>query len=233
MGMSKRRKKEVYFAILDERAIQHKMVHAREDIIAACTVMGYKLIRMGYGRTDVARNKLAKKFMEVTRRPNDTLVMLDTDHAHPRDIVKRLEEHNLPVVGALCFRRSEPYDPQFYVRQEGGALLQPVDWDPRATDKGTIVGTGAIAIQRQVFEKLTAAGALYPWFRNIYQDNEDPNLGEDWYFGLSCERVGIPHYCDYSLISPHQTESLVDGRTWETYKQANPAIVGKQSSSSE
>src|SRR3989337_2798540 len=138
----------IYFAVLNERAIQHEAVDAREDLGEVARLQGAERIRSAYSRVDVARNRIAKKFMELTKNPKDTIVMLDTDHTHPQDIVYRLVRHDVGVIGALCFRRGEPYDPQFYVRGEDGELRQPVEWDPEALDKGTIIGTGAIAIQR-------------------------------------------------------------------------------------
>jgi len=216
----------VYFAVLNERSIQHEAVDAREDLGEVARLQGAERIRSNYSRVDVARSRISKKFMELTKAPKDTLVMLDTDHNHPQDIVFRLVRHDVGVVGALCFRRGEPYDPQFYVRTEDGALMQPVEWDPEALDKGTIVGSGAIAIQRWVFEELESKGFHYPWFRNMYTDGSDDFFGEDWYFGLSCEKVGVPHYCDFSTISPHMRMAYVDDKTWATYRSMNPQILG-------
>ena len=216
----------MYFAVLNERAIPHEAVDAREDLGEVARLMGFERIRCNYSRVDVARNRIAKRFMELTSRPKDTLVMLDTDHTHPMDIVGRLARHDYGVIGALCFRRGEPFDPQFYVRGEDGELRQPVEWDPEGIDKGTIVGTGAIAIQRWVFEKLEQDGHHYPWFRSIYTDGDDTFLGEDWYFGLICEKASIPHYCDFSTVSPHMRVAYVDAKTWDTYRAMNPSIMG-------
>ena len=216
----------VYFAVLNERAIPHEATDAREDLGEVARIQGAVRLRSNYTRVDVARNRLSKKFMELTKGPKDTLVMLDTDHTHPQDIVYRLVRHDVGVVGALCFRRGEPYDPQFYVRGEDGELRQPVEWDPEALDKGTLVGSGAIAIQRWVFEALEAKGFHYPWFRNMYSDGADEFYGEDWFFALNCEKAGIPHHCDFSTISPHMRTGYVDEKTWNTYKAMNPSILG-------
>ena len=226
-------KRQVFFAVLNERAIQHEAIDAREDLGEVARIMGAERIRSAYSRVDVARNRISKKFMELTKNPKDTVVMLDTDHTHPMDIVYRLARHDVGVVGALCFRRGEPYDPQFYVRGEDGELRQPVEWDPEALDKGAIVGSGAIAIQRWVFEALEAKGFHYPWFRNMYTDGVDEFYGEDWYFGLNCEKAGIPHHCDFSTVSPHMRTGYVDEKTWNTYKAMNPSILGGDSEAKE
>jgi hypothetical protein len=218
-------KRAVFFAVLNERAIQHEAVDAREDLGEVARQRGAMRLRSPYSRVDVSRNRIAKVFMELSQRPKDTVVMLDTDHTHPMDIVHLLARHDVGVVGALCFRRGEPFDPQFYVRQEGD-LLQPAEWDPTELAKGTIVGSGAIAIQRWVFEKLEQEGFHYPWFRNIYTDGKDEFYGEDWYFGLNCEKAGIPHYCDFSTVSPHMRVATVDDKTWSTFRSMNPSVLG-------
>lgn len=197
LGKKAKEKRDIWFAVLNERMVYAEAADMREDIAAVSAAMGFKRLRHEYSRVDIARNHLSRKFMEITKSPKDTLVMLDTDHIHPADIVARLVRHDLGVVGALCFRRGGPEDPQVYVRLPDGDLAQPSELQNGLLE-ATIVGSGAIAIQRWVFEKMT-----YPYWRMIYEDNSTALLGEDWYFGLECEKLGIKHYCDMTTISPH------------------------------
>ena len=71
-------KRVVFFAVLNERAIQHEAIDAREDLGEVARIMGAERIRSAYSRVDVARNRISKKFMELTKNPKDTVVMLDT-----------------------------------------------------------------------------------------------------------------------------------------------------------
>jgi hypothetical protein len=217
--------RSVWFFLPHEKSWHWKAVDAVLDLAAVAAVGGAKRIKMGPTRIDVARNRAARKFLEVSRRPKDTLVMLDADHEHPKELIDVLVSHDKGVVAALCFRRSEPYDPQIYVRdKDDGELKQPVTWG-KGVLKGTIVGTGAIAIQRWVFEKLEADGFSYPWFRMMYTDGEDSFLGEDWYFGLACEKAGIEQWCDMGFVSPHIADRLIAEADYRRHLAEHPEIL--------
>lgn len=60
---------------------------------------------------DTARNCYADAFRRLSNDPDDMLVMLDADHAHPRGILQDLCGTGFGgVLAALCFRRGRPYD---------------------------------------------------------------------------------------------------------------------------
>ena len=218
----------VWFFAPNEKSWHWQAVDAMIDLAAVAALGGAKRIKMAPTRIDIARNRSARKFMEVSRRPKDTFVMLDADHAHPRDIIDVLVSHDKGVGAALCFRRSEPFDPQVYVRDgPEGDLKQPVEFGPGLL-RGTIAGTGAIAIQRWVFEKLEAEGFGYPWFRMMYEDHQDSFLGEDWFFGLQCEKAGIEHWCDLGFVSPHITDRLVTEETYRRHLAEHPELAPKE-----
>ena len=91
------------------------------------------------------------------------------------------------------------------MRDENGAIriLEEV---PEGIVEVAMVGTGAVAIQRQVFEQLDEAGYPWPYFRYIYKAGSDVLPSEDIYFGECCEAAGIPHYLDSTVETPHLTE---------------------------
>jgi len=214
--------KQVYWAALPERAGAGSDLafNALLSVGVRAGQMGYIRLDIPYTRTDDARNKLSKVFYETAKNPRDTLVMLDVDHEHPHNLLERLAARDVGVVGALAFRRSKPYDPCFFLRAKEGMLVQPDDWDKARADieRGTVVGTGAIAIQRWVFEKLTDAGYKWPWFRFTYSEDHDIQPGEDVYFGITCEQIGVPHYCDFTLETPHQTLTMVTEETFRAHR---------------
>jgi hypothetical protein len=216
----------VWFFMPAEKAIHHLAHDAAMNVAALAAVGGAQRISMGPTRVDIARNRAARKFMEVSRRPKDTFIMLDADHEHPRTVIDILVAHDKGVVGALCFRRTSPFDPQVYIRDEEGELLQPATWGSQLL-KSTIVGTGAISIQRWVFEKLEAEGFRYPWFRMMYEDGEDSFLGEDWYFGTICEKAGIEQWCDMGFVSPHIANRLVTKADYDQWRAEHAAELGE------
>lgn len=193
---------------------------------------GYIRIFHPYSRTDQARNDLSKVFMELADDPEDTLVMLDCDHLHPPDIIERLAVHppERGVVGALAFRRGAPHFPCFFHRDPSGVYHIITEWEKGTLlggQMGSIVGTGAIAIKRWVFERLDSQGFHWPFFRYAYMPNGPVQPSEDIYFGEACEQCGILQYCDTSLETPHLTVGRIDSGSWELWQANHPEVKDK------
>ena len=196
-----------------ERAISHadKVFY---DFLAIVQ-QGFPVIAASYGRTDVVRNKFALHTLsaDVTH-----LVMLDLDHKHPWDIVQRfmnwfIQDPSLRVIGGLNFRRGEPYDPCAYIKGDSGKYHPIAAWEP-GLNKVDIVGTGAIAIDRRVFEQIEP-----PWFAFDYSRVLDDNWpGEDFWFCQRCTEAGIDIFVDTTLTSPHLIDAVVDANTFREYQ---------------
>lgn len=225
--MSESTKPNVFWAFLLERTINGHAVDSMLDVAQACILRGYTRISVAYQTTEMARNRIAKSFLEVAKNPNDVIVMLDGDHYHPADIVVRLAEvpSEIGVIGALYFRRGPPYDPLFYSRTADGKLRNMAEWEDGLIYEGVAVATGAIAIKRWVFEKLDAEGLGYPYFQYTYPENSEFHMTEDIFFALQCEKAGIPHYCNTGLVTPHLTVRAIDKQDWKNYVKENPQII--------
>lgn len=217
---------KVYWAVLMERSIQEYAVASLLNVAQHAGKRGYDRIVLPYVRTDVGRNLMVKTFLELTSDPDDTLIMLDADHAHPADILERLAAHAVGVVGALAFKRGEPYSPCFFVRGEDDEqLYAPAEWDAGSLIPCVVVGTGAIAIKRWVFVKLQEGGEAWPFFRYYYPPQTVHFPTEDVYFGQLCDGLGIPHHCDTALITPHLTVNQVDETSWQGWIADHPEMV--------
>ena len=218
---------KIFWASLSERcgAANDQCYNAMLDVAEHAGANGYMHMRSGYNRTDFARNQYMKAFMEASDRDNDLLVMLDGDHKHPADIISRFSAHDPQhgVVGALAFRRGEPYDPLFFLRLNG-ALHSTAEFEIGPTYPCAIVSTSAIAIRRWVLLELTHKGYLPPFFRYEYPtDSNEPS--EDMYFGRICEQAGIWHYVDTSIIIPHAANTWIDENVFKAYLEAHPRLV--------
>jgi hypothetical protein len=228
LGPDAKPTKHVFWTMLMERNVNYLAAIAGMRIASRCARAGYAHISLPYTRTDDARNTACLALLKGAQNETDTLVMLDADHDHPPDIVERLTAHNVGVVGALYFRRTEPYDPMAFFRDKDGALSTPAEWDP---DAGlvpcTVVGTAAIAIQAGVLRTLMEKGLPWPWFRYVYNPAGEIQPTEDIYFGIACESVGISHHVDFSLITPHLTVSQVNQNTFERYAAEHPGAAPK------
>ena len=219
---------DVFYNILHERAMLDPAVQAIRKVDYACGKAGYRQLMAPYARTDLARNAICQLFLEKSTSDDDWLVMLDCDHAHPQDIVTRLtnmeekEYHQMGVVGALAFRRSEPYEPLFFIRDQYKVLRAPAEFEIGPVYQCHVVSTSAIAIRHWVFTKLAAHGYAWPWFQYKYV----PGLpSEDMYFAEICENSGISHFCDTSTIIPHLIWDWVDLEKFQTYLKAHTSLV--------
>lgn len=214
---------QVFWTALMERSIQEYAASSLLNVAMDCGANGYLRLGLPYMRTDTARNVLVREFLSHAKDPNDTLVMLDCDHNYPQDVVSRLAAHTQGVVGALAFRRGEPFDPLFFIRMADGNLHSVASWEDSATViPCACVTTSAIAIKRWVFDRLHLTGFNVPYFRYKYVDNNGHTFPtEDMYFGEICERAGIPHHCDVTLEIPHLTVSEVVKASWEKYLADN------------
>lgn len=224
----------IYYAMLVERTVDGDVTAQAFDVGAVCALSGCKRIVQSHTRTDMARNFIVNTFIKLSTAPDDILVMLDNDHRMPMDIVPRLADKVDPaheVVGALAFRRSKPHDPCYFVRAVDGKGLDVPTSFKKELEPCLMVGTGAIAMRRSVFDKLKAAGIASPWFRYEYTDGQLIQPTEDFYFGKQCEKVGISHWVDTSWYIPHITKREIGWEDWVAFleeAQREPDRINSQ-----
>jgi hypothetical protein len=215
----------VYWAVPLERNTSDYAVQSLLDVALVAGARGHVRLRWPYSRTDWARNQFVKLFRDQATDPQDALVMLDNDHLYPPDVIDRLVAWNEGVVGALAFRRGEPFYPCFFVRQLDGNLARVSEW-PAGLIQCATVGTGCIAIRRWVFDALEAAGFPPPFFRYTYPRGSEVYPSEDIYFGDICEQAGIPHHVDCTFEIPHLTGATIDSTSWHQWLADHPQDVG-------
>jgi glycosyltransferase involved in cell wall biosynthesis len=175
---------------------------------------GWPFIKLPYTRIDVARNKFA---MHMLNSDFTHLVMLDVDHEHHANVVKRLvrrveEDPARLVVSGLNFRRGQPYEPIAFVCRDQ-ATYSVADWAPGEMIPVDLIGCGCVIISREVFERLPGP----PWFWNDYGGAALDNWpGEDIVFSRLCRQKGIELWIDTATSSDH----LIDGRVNEAVYRA-------------
>ena len=168
---------------------------------------GWPMARLPYTRNDIAREKFGQFVRDETMPDGITpkythILMLDSDHAHPEDIVQRLARwvflypSTVKVVGGLNFRRGEPYDPCAFVDPGDGSFHRLAHWG-RGILEVDALGTGSMLIAREVFEMIPE-----PWFNYEYP-NGDFTPGTDMTFSRKCREHGIALWVDGTTTSPH------------------------------
>lgn len=171
---------------------------------------GYGYIGGSYARTDMGRNSIAQALMESHFTH---VLMIDSDHIHPPDLVERLGRWVLAdpkkrIVSGINFRRSPPYDPCVYI-VEDGKLAAPMEWDA-GIGKADAVGHGCILIDKTVFAELN-----YPYWAYSYTD--EGSQSEDIYFCKQCRDAKIDIWVDTTTTSPHMVWRFITEADYKKY----------------
>ncbi len=177
---------------------------------------GWYIIESRRCMVDQARDMIASLAIQ---HGVDYLLFLDDDHTFPPDLWFRLLAHGKDVVGALCFRRNEPFGPCIFRWQtepkEGKLMVYDrPDLVGKGLQKVDGIGFGAVLIKTSVFAKL----GPQPWFKFS-------EVGEDLHFCDLCAQAGVEVYCDTSLVAPHINDDgiLVDEKIFFQHHQFKAA----------
>lgn len=216
----------VFWAVLFDRMTHWRAVRSIIRVSMICGSLNYTNLSVDQKRTDITRDELIAEFRKMATAPDDVLVMLDNDHEFQPDIVGWLAASQFDVIGALAFRRGAPYDPIMFLRCGDGKLHPIAQWEPGSIVQCDMVGHGAIAIKRRVFDVLEEKGFTAPFYRYIYPaESITARPSEDMYFGSCCEQAGIGTFCDTRLIIPHLIDDAIDERRWSQWLEDHPGNV--------
>jgi hypothetical protein len=178
-------------------ALDQMFTHAVESLARLEMPPGSELVfAKGGARLDLKRNALMEHFLR-DRRFAWTL-LLDSDHTFAPNLLLRLLDHELPLVGVPAFGRVPPYELMAWetptkrlVRRRGG--LREV-W---------MTGTGCLLVRRDVVERLQP-----PYF--AWPQPPDPG-GEDTWFCRRVAATGVPIVVDLDTPIGHVGSVPIDG----------------------
>ena len=182
---------------------------------------GVNFLYHQHDRQDVVRNRIAEQLL----KSNYThVLMLDSDHKHPVDIVQRMARWGIQdpkrlVIGGLYFNRRPPFEPCAWGKGEDGSMERLIDWQQGLVHGIELCGTAVMLIAREVFEQVER-----PWFFYDYQYY--PDMKEDFMFPTEdigfCKKVraaGIEIYLDTTIDAPHGRTDWVTEKTYRTFAQ--------------
>lgn len=184
----------------------------------------------------------------IQRMRGDWLLYIDDDMVWAPDAVGRLiaarEEHDLDILGGLCFRRSEPYAPTLYMREtpDSGGYNFLESWSDDEIVEVDATGAAFLLIHKRVFEMI-AGGPMPPYEYRMRGGGQPPNyfrwegtLGEDLRFCQDAKAAGARIWVHTGIQIGHVTERVVghkdflmqlaqrDLPTWEARKQLNDSM---------
>lgn len=150
----------------------------------------------------IGRNTLAEKALE---RGSEWLMFVDDDHVFPADILLRLLEHDVPVVGALYMQRQVPFRPIAYASKDDLGRYHSIhlsDYEPEELVPVRSLGTGGMLIRSEVLREMRDAYPDRRWF-------EHGSASEDHIFCDKCDELGIPVHVDLGARMGHMTSTAI------------------------
>lgn len=174
----------------------------------------FELIMKDAGHIDDMRNDVV---LTAQRAGCTHLIMMDTDMIyHPQTITKLLA-HNLPIVGALTFRRYPPFDPLMLKQAENYKYKTIAEWNEGELIEVDATGTGCIMFNMGIFDKMP-----FPWFR-VRKNPDGSVIGEDIGFCKDLKEAGYKIFVDTAIPSSHLTTLAVNMNTHLLFKARTKA----------
>lgn len=170
----------------------------------------------------------------VQRMKGDWLLFIDDDMVWDPSAVQRLiearDENDLDMLGALCFRRSEPYQPTLYMREQAtsGSYNYLEDWHDDLVEVDA-TGMAFIVIHKRVFERI--AGSPMPPYEERLRIGPtnffrwEGQLGEDLRFCQDAKATGSRIFVDTRVKVGHVADVVVDRRDFLKELAFRPADV--------
>lgn len=161
----------------------------------------------------------------IQRMKGDWILFIDDDMVWDPQAVASLiqtrDEHDLDMLGALCFRRSAPHQPTLFMREGPtfGTYNYLERWDDDIIEVDA-TGMAFIVIHKRVFERI--AGTEMPPY-DVRAGHKPPNffrwegaLGEDLRFCQDARESGSRIWVDTRLEIGHVGEHVIGRRQFLT-----------------
>lgn len=159
---------------------------------------------------------IAKQRNELVKgMKGDWLLFIDSDMTFPADALLRLLDHNLDIVGGLCFKRVPEYNPTIYQKVPGQFKWNWIQDYPRES-LFEVDGTGSafLLIKKKVFDAIP-----YPW----YEYNGE--VSEDLYFCHKAKQAGFKIHIDSSVKIGHLGMQPVDEKFFDEYYKDKKIVL--------
>jgi hypothetical protein len=157
----------------------------------------------------------------IRNMAGDWILFIDDDMTWQPDAIRRLvqtqRDHDLDMVGALCFQRGDPYQPTLYMREQAtsGNYVFLEDWDRDSVVEVDATGMAFVLITKRLLERIagefpsletrTSKGSRPP----SYFRWDEKGFGEDMTFCQDAKKAGGRIFVDTSIKTGHIGEHTI------------------------
>jgi hypothetical protein len=171
----------------------------------------------------------------IRNMAGDWILFIDDDMTWQPNAIRRLvetqREHDLDMVGALCFQRGEPYQPTLYMREQAtsGNYVFLEDWERDSVVEVDATGMAFVLITKRLLERIagefpslearTSKGSRPP----SYFRWDEKGFGEDMTFCQDVMKAGGRIFVDTSIKTGHIGEHTITEETFLRELSDRPA----------
>lgn len=170
----------------------------------------YQLITADNGPVDTLRNDIVEKALHIGVTK---LIMLDVDMIYHPKTITSLMNRDLPVVGALCFRRYPPFD-SIMLKMTDVGYESINEWEDGSLVEVDATGAGCIMYDMSIFRDMPE-----PWFKFRKNPENGMVIGEDVGFCQDLKEAGYQIFVDTSVPADHLTTLAVNRNTNKLYER--------------
>lgn len=166
----------------------------------------HRIVSESTAAIDLARERAIKNALSVDP---EWLMFIDTDVYPPKDVYKRLRQHELDVVSAVYHVQKGVIHPAMWNLDNEGMLSGVIQYENDAIVEADAIGLGCCLINSRVFEDIeppyvrwTQGYEEHEWDKSDIQ--EDVGIGEDFYLCHKIKNAGYHIYVDTSIECIHE-----------------------------
>ncbi len=155
---------------------------------------------------DSARNLIAEKALEGGY---DWILYLDDDMTFSPDIFFNLASYDKDIIGALAFKREQPFEPCVYKKREDGNMYSVF---PKKMMDVDAIGSAGLLIKTDVLKKIE-----FPWFETGYNSDKE-HFSVDFDFCRKAKEAGFKIWCDPDISMGHiGSPPIIDKKFFKKY----------------
>lgn len=153
----------------------------------------------------------------------DYLWWIDDDMTPPVDTLQRLMERmdanpEYAMVGALCYKKSEPYGPCAFISSNTAQEANWISREPERLQEVSVTGFACLLGRIEAFKAVDEATGHHPF---LYHRN----CGEDAFFLREARKLGYRVAVDTGLICGHVGSAVFDHNTFGAYAKSRPEVM--------